>query len=110
MSLRLKILALASLLLLAFAVTTALSAQLIARVMDEMAGTGEYHIPLTAVISEVDVLTFEYELNLRRLIDRGARDPNQLRETLTRQKVISDRLRLVIADAHPLLVKAVNDE
>jgi class 3 adenylate cyclase len=110
MSLRLKMLALASLLLLVFAVTTALSASLIARVMDEMAGTVEYHIPVTAAISEIDVLTFEYELNLRRLLDSGARDSDRLRETLARQKVLSDRLRTVIAQVRPLIAKAIDDE
>jgi adenylate cyclase len=110
MSLRLKILALASLLLLAFAVTTALSASLITRVMEEMAGTVEYHIPLTAVMSEIDVLTFEYELNLRRQLDRARRQPDSLREAVARHKVLSDRLRSEIAEARPLIARAVNDE
>jgi hypothetical protein len=35
----------------------------------------DYHIALTALISELDVLTFEYELDVRRLLDGRHDDP-----------------------------------
>ncbi len=110
MSLRIKILALACLLLAAFAVTTALSASLIRRVMDEMGGIVDYHIALTGFVSEVDVLTFEYELNLRRLIERRATDAEQLRRAAQRQRVVADRLTAIFKDAHALVQRAVHDE
>src|SRR2546428_2068487 len=74
-SLRLKILVLACLVLAAFAVTTALSASLIRRVMVKMGGIVEYHVGLTDLLAEIDVLTFEYELNLGRLIERRGGGP-----------------------------------
>src|SRR2546427_9025480 len=77
-SLRLKILVLACLVLAAFAVTTALSASLIRRVMVKMGGIVEYHVGLTDLLAEIDVLTFEYEPNLGRLIERRVGDPEQL--------------------------------
>src|SRR2546427_12448673 len=77
-SLRLKILVLACLVLAAFAVTTALSASLIRRVMVKMGGIVEYHVGLTDLLAEIDVLTFEYELNLGRLIERRVGGPAHL--------------------------------
>jgi adenylate cyclase len=109
-SLRLKILALACLVLAAFAVTTALSASLIRRVMDKMGGIVEYHIGLTERVAEVDVLTFEYELNLRRLTERRVGDPEQLRRAAAREKAIADRLHVIFKDAHALVTRAVADE
>src|SRR5437899_565776 len=109
-SLRLKILALACLVLAAFAVTTALSASMIRRVMDEMGGIVEYHLGLTDVVAEIDVLTFEYELNLRRLTERRVGDPAQLARAAEREKAIADRLTVLFKDAHTLVKRAVEDE
>ena len=109
-SLRLKILALACLLLAAFAVTTALSASLIRRVMDKMSGIVVYHVGLTDLLAEIDVLTFEYELNLGRLIERRVGDAEPLRHAAARQKDIADRLLTIFKDAHALVKKSVEDE
>jgi len=109
-SLRLKILALACLLLAAFAVTTALSASLIRQVMDKMSGIVVYHVGLTDLLAEIDVLTFEYELNLGRLIERKIADPGQLREAAERQKAIADRLIAIFKDAHALVKRSIDDE
>lgn len=109
MSLRLKILAIASLLLLAFAATTALSARLLQRVMNEMRGIVEYHVPLTAAVSEVDVLTFEYELNVRRLLDVGRQDGVEGRGLRARQTTITERLPQIFEETHALMVRAVED-
>lgn len=110
MSLRIKIVALACLLLTAFAVTTALSARLIREAMDEMGGIVDYHIALTGFVSDIDVLTFKYELNLRRLIDQRLADADQLRLAAERQKAVADQLREDFTKAHALVQRAVRDE
>jgi adenylate cyclase len=109
-SLRLKILVLACLVLAAFAVTTALSASLIRRVMVKMGGIVEYHVGLTDLLAEIDVLTFEYELNLGRLIERRVGDPEQLQRAAEREKAIAGRLTVIFKDAHVLVKRAVDDE
>jgi adenylate cyclase len=109
MPLRLKILALACVLLLAFAVTTALSARLIRDVSDELTAIVEYQIELTALISEVDVLTSEYELNLRRLIENSYR-PEEIAASKARHREIAGRLPQIFDHARKLMVKAIEDE
>lgn len=110
MTIRLKILAIACALLLVFAVTAALSALLIRGVIDEMGGIVDYHIKLTTFASEVDVIAFEYELNLRRLLERGTVDPEKLTAVAQRQREITDRVNQNFKEATVLLAKAVQDE
>jgi adenylate cyclase len=107
--LRVKILALTVLLLAVFAVTTALSAYLIRDVMEEMGGIVDYHITLTALISELDVLTFEYELDARRLVDGGHGDPATMKALVQRQARAAERLGEISTEAHGLLERAVSD-
>ena len=106
--LRLKILTLACVLLVAFAVTTAFSAFFLREVMEEMGAIVEYHIPLAGLLAEVDVVTFEYELNLRRLLDTAG-DGDQLRALLRRQAQIAERLPKAFDRARALLAQAVDD-
>ncbi len=110
MPLRVKILALTCLLLLVFAITTALSAYLIRDVMEEMGAIVDYHIALTALISELDVLTFEYELDVRRLLDGRHDDPATVKALGQRAAQLADRLERISAEAHRLLDRAVADK
>ena len=108
MPLRLKILALACVLLLAFAVTTAFSAYLIREVMEELGSIVDYHIVLSALVSEFDVITFEYELNVRRLLDSTG-DADRARALGRRQAAIAARLPVIFEQTKSLLAKAVVD-
>jgi adenylate cyclase len=110
MPLRVKILALTCLLLLVFAITTALSAYLIRDVMEEMGSIVDYHIALTALISELDVLTYEYELDLRRLVDGRPRDAEAIKALVRREGQAAARLEKIAAEAHRLLDRAVADK
>lgn len=109
MPLRLKILALACVLLLAFAATTALSARLIRQVIDELGAIVEYHIELSALIAEIDVITSEYELNLRRLMDNSYR-PDEVAGIVARQGQIAARLPQIYDYAQKLVARAIEDE
>ena len=108
MPLRLKILALTSVLLVAFAITTALSAYHIREVMHELGGVVDHHIAVTALAAEVDVLTFEYELNIRRLIETNG-DTARTGAILKRQAEIAARLPKIFQDVKTMLDSAVND-
>ena len=108
MPLRLKILALASVLLVAFAITTALSAYHIREVMHELGSVVDHHIALTALVSEVDVLSFEYELNVRRLLESGG-DAERTRAIVKRQAELAARLPKIFQDVKATLTAAEND-
>ncbi len=106
MSVRFKILGVAVVLLLVFAVTTMLSTSGIYRVNREIGGIVAYHIPLSSKLSELDVLTFEYELNLHRLLQ----DRSHLEQTELRQKVVRDRIASIFPESDALLQRAMTDE
>jgi predicted RNA-binding Zn ribbon-like protein len=108
MPLRLKILALASVLLVAFAITTALSAYYIREVMDELGSVVEHHIVLTALVSEVDALTFEHELNVRRLLE-AAGDAERRGAIVARQAELAARLPKIFEQVKTTLATAVDD-
>ena len=110
MSIRLKILAVTALLLIAFAVTTALSAVFIKRLIAELEGIADYHLQLADVVAELDVETFEYELNLRRLLQSGDVTRELLAAGAKRQREIAERLRESFDRAFALLAAAIKDE
>lgn len=106
MSVRFKILGIAVVLLAVFAATTMLSTSGMYGVKGELGGIVAYHIPLSAKLSELDVLTFEYELNLHRLMQA----PGSLPAMEARQKVIHDRIAAIFPESDVLLQRAMLDE
>lgn len=108
-SVRLKILAMATLLLVVFAFTTGLSTYLVKLVVEEIDGIAEYHMPLAAQVSDFDVLTYEYELELRRLV---AQDPVDIEKVAELRSTHSDIKQNVLRDieaTHRLLKEGVVD-
>ena len=67
MTLRRKIVALTSCLLLLFALTAAASLLLQARISEHFSAVVDDYLPLNAVVATIDVFTDRYELDLRRL-------------------------------------------
>jgi hypothetical protein len=94
-TIRLKILAMTTLLLLVFAITTGLSTYLVKLVVEEIDGIAEYHIPLAAQVSDLDVLTYEYELELRRLV---AQDPINTEKVAELRATHSDLKKTLLKD------------
>jgi hypothetical protein len=110
LSIRLKILAVTTLLLVVFAVTTAVSAVFIKRLIAELEGITDYHFQLADAVAELDVETFEYELNLRRLLQSSPITPELLAAGAKRQTEIAGRLRQSFDRAFALLAAAIKDE
>jgi len=110
MTIRLKILTVTSLLLLVFAATTAVSALLISRVVAELEGIADYHIALSDLLANIDVDTFEYELNLRRILANGGLAPEQLEAASMREGQIAERLQQSFERAFTLMAAAIKDE
>ena len=110
MSIRLKILAVTALLLIVFAVTTAVSALFIKRLIAELAGIADYHLQLVDVVAELDVETSDYELNVRRLVQSGGVTPDLLAAAMKRQRELAERLRQSFERTFALLAAAIKDE
>src|SRR6185295_17593460 len=110
MTIRSKILAVTSLLLIVFAVTTLVSALFIRRVIAELEGITDYHLQLVDVVAEVDVETFEYELNLFRLLQTSGVAADEAAAVATRQREIAEQLRQSFARGFAMLGAAVDDE
>ena len=109
MSVRLKILAIAAILVFAFAATTALSVLLVRRVIGEMSGIVATHLPLSAVVAEIDVLTFEYELNARKLLDTEPANVAETARVKARLHAIAERLPAAFATSDKLVDQGVTD-
>jgi class 3 adenylate cyclase len=105
-----KILAVTTALLAVFAITTAVSALFIKRLVDELNGIADYHLQLADIVASIDVETFEYELNARRLLAAGAAMPEQLAAIGKRQREVADRLVGAFDRASALLTAAAKDE
>lgn len=106
---RLKILAMATLLLAVFAFTTGLSTYLVKLVVEEIDGIAEYHMPLAAQISDLDVLTYEYELELRRLVAQTPVDIAKVAELRATHSEIKKNVLRDIEATHRLLKAGVID-
>jgi len=107
-TLRLKILALACILLVAFAITTAFSAYQIRGVMRALGSIVDYHIALSALVAEIDVITDEYELNVRRLLEKTG-DAERIGELARRQTEIAARLPAIFEHSWALLARGAAD-
>jgi len=109
MTLRIKILSIAFALLLVFGIVVGVSAVLQRQVTREVGDVTRYHEPLTALVSDLDVITFEYELVPLRLLRRTDADADEI----TREGEHADRLsRRMIEDfreANILIAAAIAD-
>lgn len=108
-TIRLKILAMATLLLIVFAFTTGLSTYLVKLVVEEIDGIAEYHIPLAAQVSDLDVLTYEYELELRRLVAQDSINIEKVAELRAAHGEIKQTVLSDIEATHSLLKAGVVD-
>src|SRR5262245_40206580 len=70
MTVRIKILILSGLLLVLFAVVLVASVLMQRRTSDRVAALIQFHLPLAALISDLDVATSDYELAVERMLRR----------------------------------------
>src|SRR5215472_12013949 len=95
MTVRVKILAISAVLLLLFAVVLVSSVIMQERSSRKVAAIIEYHLPLAAIIADLDVATDQYELIVERLLrqeDRGSGAADEQRRQLekSRQRIAAD--------------------
>jgi adenylate cyclase len=110
LTIRLKILIVTATLLLIFALTNFLSIRLSQGVINELDTITDYFVPLSAIASKIDVETFEFELNLRRLIQESTLEPAQLATIVARQSGLAKHLEQEFNEVAQLIDAAIKDE
>jgi adenylate cyclase len=110
MTLRTKILAVATLLLLLFGVAVGVAVTLQESVNEEIGGLTDYHLPIAKAVAELDVATYEYELVLGRLLRAPAVTPAQLETARRRERELVAELTKTFARADALLKRAMVDK
>src|SRR5262252_5391453 len=95
MTVRVKILAISAVLLLLFAIVLVSSVIMQEHSSRKVAAIIDYHLPLAAIIADLDVATDQYELVVERLLrqeDRGSGTADEQRRQLekTRQRIAAD--------------------
>ena len=108
MTIRLKILALSTSLLAILCIALFVSLRLQENVHEEIAGITEYHIPIGAAVAEIDVATYEYELNLYRLL-RQSGGADALTRAEKRERELMATINKSFEDAEVLIAKAIAD-
>jgi adenylate cyclase len=109
MTIRLKIFAISSLLVLLLGVALGISTWLQQEVHEELGGITDYHLPITATIAEIDVTTFEYEVILFRLLRHQEWRPELLEAAQQHAGDIMARLNANFEKIETLLHRAIAD-
>ena len=110
LTIRLKILIVTAALLLIFALTNILSIRLSKGVVNELDTITDYFMPLSAIASKIDIDTFEFELNLRRLIQENTLEPPRLATLVARQLELAKLLEQEFDAVAQLIDAAIKDE
>lgn len=109
MAMRYKILALACALIVLFAVAIGVSAVLAGHIKDRMASMVTYHIPLNALLTEFDTLTYRYELQINRLLLDRHGTPEEINQAHTAIRGTYADARRTLYRADELLERAIAD-
>src|SRR5215475_8841839 len=109
LTIRFKILIVTATLLLIFALTNFFSIRLSKGVVNELDPITDYFILLSAIASKIDVETFEFELNLRRLIQESPLESSRLATIVARQIELAKRLEQEFSEVAQLIDTASKD-
>lgn len=109
MTIRLKILAISTAMLAILSIALSGSLFLQQEIRKEIGSIVEYHVPLGAAVAEIDVETFEYELNLSRLLREGEAAPAHIQAVQQRERELMARINASVAKISDLLARAMAD-
>ena len=109
LTIRFKILIVTATLLLIFALTNFFSIRLSKGVVNELDTITDYFMLLSAIASKIDVETFEFELNLRRLIQESPLEPSRLATIVARQIELAKLLEQEFSEVAQLIDTASKD-
>jgi len=109
MTVRLKILSIALALLVVFGIVVGVSAILQRQVTTEVGGITRYDQPVNGLISDLDVITFEYELVPLRLLRQPDATPADIAAGKARAEALAARMVNDFTEADRLIAAAVGD-
>jgi adenylate cyclase len=110
MPIRLKILSIAVALLLVFGVVVGISAVLQQEVAGEIGGIARYHEPLATAVADFDVITYEYELVVLRLLRLARPEPDDIDAANVRVEVLAQQMVDDLDTASTVIARAVDDQ
>jgi adenylate cyclase len=109
MSIRKKIFLLAGILLALFGVVVGVLAAMQKLDGEQINNIVSYELPLSRLISEFDVGTDRYELNIMRVLRLNATSPDELRAAASTQQALTDGLRKDVDAIQSLVQRAIED-
>jgi len=109
-SVRLKVILTAVAMLVIFGAAVLVWAFMQWEAEEELTSILEYHAPVSRMIAEVDVLTFEYELLLQRLLRTPARPPTETAVIVARVREIATRIHQRFERSAELLQRGIADD
>ena len=109
MSIRTKFLAVSAVMLLIIALANGIGALLDDESIHKFSTVMDYHLPLTRVVADLDVATFEYELALERLRRKGDQAPAEVATTQGEITKLAARIRYDFDQSRTSLDTAIAD-
>ena len=109
MSIRKKIFLLAGILLALFGAVVGVLATMQKLDGQQINNIVNYELPLSRLISEFDVGTDRYELNIMRVLRLDAASPDELKAAASTKQALTDELRKQVAETLSLLQQAIRD-
>src|SRR5215203_5581221 len=109
MSIRKKIFLLAGILLALFGAVVGVLATMQRLDGQQINNIVNYELPLSRLISEFDVGTDRYELNIMRVLRLDAASPDELKTANSTKQALTDELRKQVDETLSLLQQAIRD-
>jgi hypothetical protein len=109
MTIRLKILSIALVLLVVFGVVVGVSAILQRQVTNDIGGITRYHEPLSALAADFDAITDEFELVALRLLRRERVTQTELSGEQAHARALALRITNDFSQASDLIDRAIDD-
>lgn len=109
MKLRTRILGLATALLAFLGVALGFSLALQEQSVREIRALATYHVPITAAVAETDVLAYEYQLVMERLLRETAPAADVVAAAAARERAVIAALNRELAALRSLLGRAMDD-
>jgi hypothetical protein len=109
MSIRTKFLTVAAVMLLIFALANGLGALLDEESMHHFDHVIHYHQPLIRLVTDLDVVTFEYELAIERLRRKGMLSPAEVQTAKPQITALAAGIRRDLEQSQTILMTAIAD-
>jgi adenylate cyclase len=109
MTIRLKILSIAFASLFIFGIAIGVSTYLQRKLSREVHSTFQYNAPIRTLVSEFDVLSYEYELIVLRLVRRSDAPKTEIKSEISLARKDAARMAEDLRDVNDLLEQAMRD-